>query len=362
MLTLVKYLLSAMMAWVPLESHAPLESVDAAAARYEDVARDIAEVTMAGHVEPLFDGADGRARTALLLASIASHESRFDRRVDDGSLRGDHGVAWGLFQVHCYGKMAEGWTCHELVRERQKGVRVALRMARQSFAACRGLELGDRLSVYTTGKCYRGQYESRARVNRAMAWMITHPWKGCPADMVESGETCVDRYEAPNMRGALPLAFQTAIDGEVWCAARGRLVCEAITREPRKRLCSEEEWTSACEGTLGPCNDEKNWRPVQWSLLGSYPSEPAMAHAWSLYQAMPSGAHAQCVSTAGAMDMLGNVAEWVTTARGRGHALKGCYWAACFGGSAPSCRFANRAHPGTFRTYEAGFRCCRTVE
>ena len=38
--------------------------------------------------------------------------------------------------------------------------------------------------------------------------------------------------------------------------------------------------------------------------------------------------------------------------------MKGCYWSGCYGGSPPSCGFVNPAHPGTFRSYEAGFRCC----
>ena len=41
--------------------------------------------------------------------------------------------------------------------------------------------------------------------------------------------------------------------------------------------------------------------------------------------------------------------------------MKGCYWSGCYGGSGPSCSFVNSAHPGVFRTYEAGFRCCKDL-
>ncbi|MBW2459956.1 MAG: hypothetical protein JRI68_36040, partial [Deltaproteobacteria bacterium] len=42
----------------------------------------------------------------------------------------------------------------------------------------------------------------------------------CPSDMIVAGESCIDRYEAPNVAGADPLAMQTAYDGETWCADR----------------------------------------------------------------------------------------------------------------------------------------------
>jgi hypothetical protein len=163
-----------MLSWVPPSAHAPHEDEVAALARYRRIATDIVAVAFDPREAPLFDGPDGRVKTAVVLAAIASMESGLARRIDDGSVRGDHGVAWGLFQVHCFGKVAEGWSCRDLVDDREKGVRVALRMARQSFAACRGLELLDRLSVYTTGQCYSGQHESRARLERAMGWMKLH--------------------------------------------------------------------------------------------------------------------------------------------------------------------------------------------
>jgi formylglycine-generating enzyme required for sulfatase activity len=79
-----------------------------------------------------------------------------------------------------------------------------------------------------------------------------------------------------------------------------------------------------------------------------------------------AGARAGCVTEEGAFDMTGNVAEWVRRSAVHGtpdkpgfeHVLKGCYWAGCFKDPQPSCGFTNGAHPGTFRTYEAGFRCC----
>ncbi len=186
---------------------------------------------------------------------------------------------------------------------------------------------------------------------------------GCPADMVAVGRFCIDRYEAPNEKGEVPFALRTAYDGEAWCAARG------------KRLCREDEWLRACAGPHGrtypygndyrggTCNDDHPWLGVSWKKLARWPDDAALGEATRLFQADMSGARAGCVTEEGAFDMTGNVAEWVrkTSAGGRPgyeHALKGCYWAGCFKDPRASCAFTNGAHPGTFRTYEAGFRCC----
>ena len=89
----------------------------------------------------------------------------------------------------------------------------------------------------------------------------------------------------------------------------------------------------------------------------------ALDEAAHLYQADRSGARAECVTDEGVYDLTGNVAEWVRKTApsprpGYEHVLKGCYWAGCYKEPNPSCAFTNRAHPGSFRTYEAGFRCC----
>lgn len=187
--------------------------------------------------------------------------------------------------------------------------------------------------------------------------------EGCPADMVAVGDSCIDRYEAPNVKGELPYALQTAYDGEAWCTERG------------KRLCTEDEWVRACEGPKGrrypygdtyredACNDDKAWILVHWKALAKWPRDAAIDEATRLYQADMSGARADCVSAEGVYDLTGNVAEWVRRSKpsprpGWDHVLKGCYWAACYHEPRPNCAFANTAHPGTFRTYEAGFRCC----
>ena len=90
------WLVGAMIAWVP-----PLHDADRV--RYESIARDMVAVAYDDQEAPLFAGADGRAKTALLMASIASFESQYRADVDDGRVTGDHGRSFCLMLVQVGG-------------------------------------------------------------------------------------------------------------------------------------------------------------------------------------------------------------------------------------------------------------------
>jgi formylglycine-generating enzyme required for sulfatase activity len=169
---------------------------------------------------------------------------------------------------------------------------------------------------------------------------------------------CVDTYEWPNRAGVAPDVMMRFVDAEASCAAAG------------KRLCTEFEWETACEGpeTLpwpygfrydgAACNSSKTYRPVSEAKLAS--SDPAVrdAEARRAWQGEPSGSFPACKSAFGVMDLTGNVEEWVSTSRREWpfrSALKGGYWSKPWSG----CRGTNEAHGPQFRFYEVGFRCCK---
>lgn len=181
--TLITYLLSAMLAWAPAKTHDYYASREDTTARYESIARDVAEVALDPNEAPLFGGPEGRAQTALLVASIASYESGgFRRDVDLGSgkrSRGDGGRSWCIMQVNVgNGVTAEGWTGRDLVQDRHKCIRAGLALIRESFSLCHALTLRDRLSGYTTGRCTADEDLSHRRFHRAMEWWTKNKFDG----------------------------------------------------------------------------------------------------------------------------------------------------------------------------------------
>jgi len=202
----------------------------------------------------------------------------------------------------------------------------------------------------------------------------------CPDDMIrierDNQSFCIDRFEAPNIQGAKPFTARTALEGQAWCEAQA------------KELCSDVMWEQTCQGEdlqpfpygmqyrPGVCNDDKIWRVPNWSLIAKFdPANPeknpdALKHVMQLNQSERSGERQQCQSQDGVFDLTGNVAEWVVNTKRRGSStdgkinpfvMKGCYWSKCLHGKPPSCAFTNPNHAASFRSYEAGFRCCKKL-
>jgi hypothetical protein len=179
---LVTYLVAAMVAWVPIHAHAPIESPDVVHARYESIAHDAVSVALEAGEAPLFDGPDGRAQTAVLMLSVASFESSFRKSVDEGVGRGDHGYSYCLMQIHVGdGHTREGWSGRQLVEDRKLCFRAALHILRASFGACRSLPVDDRLSAYASGRCFADALVSRSRIGRARRWWESHAPPPSPA-------------------------------------------------------------------------------------------------------------------------------------------------------------------------------------
>jgi hypothetical protein len=168
---LTAYLLAAMTTWMPPKEQP--EGVEAALRHYEAIAADIAAVALDPEERPVFAGEGGRAKTALLLASIASLESGFRADVDDGRVRGDHGRSWCLLQVQVWSKTKEGWRGSDLTKDRQKCITAGLHLVQASYEACPSLPLPDRLSVYTVGHCQKDP-KAENRTLRAIRWMKEH--------------------------------------------------------------------------------------------------------------------------------------------------------------------------------------------
>jgi len=169
---------------------------------------------------------------------------------------------------------------------------------------------------------------------------------------------CIDRFEWPNRRGELPAVMFTWKEAKQACEDAG------------KRLCSEAEWTLACEGPerlpfpygfardAAACPiDKRSPRVDEHRLYASHTREAELAR---VDQREPSGSRPRCVSASGVFDLTGNVDEWVVSQTSYPHrsALKGGNW----GQFRNACRPATRKHDENWRFYQTGFRCCREPE
>jgi formylglycine-generating enzyme required for sulfatase activity len=175
---------------------------------------------------------------------------------------------------------------------------------------------------------------------------------------------CIDRYEWPGQKGAIPLVLVQWTEAKKHCASVG------------KRLCDEEEWLFACEGekmlpyVYGFVRDKTKClidRPYVKREKGLKRYDQCQADPeckatfQKLDQRAPNGSYPQCVSPFGAFDMNGNVNEWVNLP-GKEYpnrsGLKGGWWGPVRNRCRPTVEFHKEEDWG----YEAGFRCCKAAD
>jgi formylglycine-generating enzyme required for sulfatase activity len=167
---------------------------------------------------------------------------------------------------------------------------------------------------------------------------------------------CIDRYEYPNVKGQFPWVFVTWTEAAEICESGG------------KRLCSEMEWTFACEGedalpypygferSEAACVIDRPWKEPDERRFDDRTSDSALHELDRVWQGEACGSRPACRSAFGVYDMTGNVDEWTysTASQGVRSILKGGYW----GEVRARCRPSTRVHGENFAYYQQGFRCC----
>lgn len=175
---------------------------------------------------------------------------------------------------------------------------------------------------------------------------------------------CIDQFEYPNRPCVLPFVFSHSIMARRLCALAG------------KRLCTQEEWNTACEADPNGGAPRKYAYGDQLDLTVCHTGRPKSARCdvdKALWQSCPSetvpaGSFPQCRSRLGVFDQHGNVAEAMTRMEGKTNyvQLKGS--AFFYDGEmyADHCRYDPRWHvdpaeESWHTNYHLGFRCCRDV-
>lgn len=169
---------------------------------------------------------------------------------------------------------------------------------------------------------------------------------------------CIDTYEWPNQRGVRPEVMNTFYQAQTKCAAVG------------KRMCTESEWTLACEGPemkpfphgyvrdAAMCNGDHDWdHPNMKKVAQRDPKELAR-----LWRGVPSGSQPWCVSDYGVADLPANADE-VVASETYGGGFRGKYDSVHSGGPwyrgvRNQCRPKIYTHDEGFYYYFLSFRCC----
>jgi hypothetical protein len=222
---LTQYIVAAMISWVPLGNQIErandghwmrdsqglyvVEDPAVARARYERIAGEIVSIAFDEANPPLFRGEEGRLKTALLLASIASFEGGYHKWVEDGTCNtrlflADHprecdgGAAWSNWQLHMYryvirsGEMTQAqylenslvpedreWIKDhadsiirgpDVARDPKLAVQVAYYLVRYSEKNFRSL------CAYSGEDCSGSHPKATARLERAAAYLRAHPF------------------------------------------------------------------------------------------------------------------------------------------------------------------------------------------
>jgi hypothetical protein len=149
---------------------------------------------------------------------------------------------------------------------------------------------------------------------------------------------CIDRRERTEAHTAMPLNVQSWTDAKQACESAGARVCKEMRPYPYG-------WSRAAD----KCNADR-----LDLLVRGQPGRLRDARE-------PAGAHPECSSPFGVLDMAGNVAEWVSVdgfANGSLVVQKGNWWQP----GKHACRDAQGGHDRFYKGTETGFRCCASAQ
>ncbi|MBN2193748.1 MAG: SUMF1/EgtB/PvdO family nonheme iron enzyme [Polyangiaceae bacterium] len=204
-------------------------------------------------------------------------------------------------------------------------------------------------------KCLQSWFD---KSNKKLVCEVFEPTTKCVGKRQQK-RFCIDQYEWPNQKGVRPEVMNRFHQAQVKCGAVG------------KRMCTESEWTMACEGPeMKPfpygyvrdprkCNGDHSWdNPKMEKVAARDPTELGR-----LWHGVPSGSQPACVSDFGVNDLPGNTDEVVASESFLLPGFKGKFDSIHTGGPwykgvRNQCRPKVYTHDEGFYYYFLSFRCC----
>jgi formylglycine-generating enzyme len=203
-------------------------------------------------------------------------------------------------------------------------------------------------------KCLKSWYD---KSNKKTVCEVFEPPSRCTGERVHK-RFCIDRYSWPNVAGERPEVMNNFYQAQVKCASIGR------------RMCTESEWTLACEGPeMKPypygfvrdphkCNGDHPWDGPDMKKVAKRDAKE-LARLW---KGVRNGTQPECVSDYGVPDLPGNTDD-VVSSENFGGGWQGKFDSVHSGGpwykgTRNQCRPKIYTHDEGFYYYFLGFRCC----
>jgi formylglycine-generating enzyme len=203
-------------------------------------------------------------------------------------------------------------------------------------------------------QCLKSTYAPQNK--KTICWVFAEPTK-CIGKK-EHKRFCIDTYEYPNKKGERPQVMMNFPEAQRLCASQG------------KRICTETEWTTACEGPEykpypygyrrdpSICNGDQPYLFPDLKKAFNKDARIAMPERERLYQGKQSGSQPKCVSDYGVYDMPGNADELASSETEKSpydNVTTGGPW---LEGVRNQCRPKIYTHNEGFAYYYLSFRCC----
>jgi protein-disulfide isomerase len=298
----------------------------------------------------------------------------------------------------CAGRQGKFWEMHEKLyavapnldpaANRRAAGELGLDLA--AFDACltdpatktridRDIEIAKRAAIYGTPRTFvNGRLLTGANSAEALEYYIVKALENAPGfyslqqaqaapteapaqgTMVEArrsgGAFFIDSHEASVTTDGRALVLPGKVPAMV-SFDEANSACQ----KAGKRLCTEEEWVSACTGQPALDDNTNGWfndDTIEGNMYAYGPFyEVGHCHdegEKSKAEPVATGSKPACRTATGVFDLTGNINEWVSTTSGKPSLMGG----GASAGSGATCNRRTATFGSGYRNQTTGFRCC----